>query len=320
MSSNTISDKIVKCHHNDVGYCKNGNLCKKHHSEIVCEKRLCQTYNCENRHPRQCKFYAERGYCKFGTYCKYRHQNNLHASKNSNLESLENKIMMLEENNKSMENRISEQHNKLENILSFEIKINTLKIEIKKLEESISNLCKSINETELKIELLNKPKVIEVTEYPSLVEGKEGEDVQDDDSLVDKNVETKLNDNIHPCDNCKNWFNIHKTINDYMCDQCLTSLAKKGNIELPDKFQCNLCKSNFKTRNEFVYHTDCKFEYENMEFICVDCGTCWKNNQHLKNHQEESHVEYECDYCGITEEGEKNIDLHLRKVHEVHYQ
>ena len=99
-----------------------------------------------------------------------------------------------------------------------------------------------------------------------------------------------------------------------MCDQCLTSIAEKESIELPDKFQCNLCKLKFKTRNQFVHHTDCNFEYENLASVCVHCGTCLKNEKDLKIHIEQIHVEYECDYCGVTVEGEKYIDIHLSKV------
>ena len=141
--------------------------------------------------------------------------------------------------------------------------------------------------------------------------------MDDNDSSIEESVEIKLEERIPPCANCTKWFTNHQSIHDYMCDQCMTSIADKENIELKDKFKCNLCELKLRTRNEFVYHINCDYEYGNLEYLCVLCGTCWKSDQQLKDHNEQCHVEYECDHCGVTLEGEETMHLHLVKIHKV---
>lgn len=56
----------------------------------------------------------------------------------------------LEANNKLMEHKLIEHYNKFEDILSFRMKIKTLEIEIKNLEELSSNLRNFIHDLEMK--------------------------------------------------------------------------------------------------------------------------------------------------------------------------
>ena len=55
------------------GYCKHGAHCWKQHLETRCESFECDGRNCDERHPRECRFYKEYGRCKFGESCLYDH-------------------------------------------------------------------------------------------------------------------------------------------------------------------------------------------------------------------------------------------------------
>ena len=44
------------CKASKFGFCKFGNLCCHKHVEKICEKDKCEIINCENRHPKQCRY------------------------------------------------------------------------------------------------------------------------------------------------------------------------------------------------------------------------------------------------------------------------
>ena len=44
----------------------------------------------------------------------------------------------------------------------------------------------------------------------------------------------------YACDSCSKRFNFDKDISDGMCDECLIVIAKKENIDLPNKYQCEI--------------------------------------------------------------------------------
>ena len=55
----------MKCQHNDVGFCKYREKCRKQLAKSVCRKQNCDK-NCNARHPKP---------CKFKTKCKFLHKN-----------------------------------------------------------------------------------------------------------------------------------------------------------------------------------------------------------------------------------------------------
>ena len=56
---------------------------------------------------------------------------------------------------------------------------------------------------------------------------------------------TSGKDFIEPCETCKQVFAYNKDLNYNMCDECLTSISEKELIDLPDRYQCEICKLKF---------------------------------------------------------------------------
>ena len=65
--------------------------------------------------------------------------------------------------------------------------------------------------------------------------------------------ETSDNHNDGPCEHCQSMFNFHNDIRYSMFDPCLFSIAKKENINLKFRYQCEICSCKFKTEHSSVY-------------------------------------------------------------------
>ena len=62
---------VVKCFHQDKGFCKYGPKCRFQHSERICRDSFCR--GCPRRHPRPCRNILIKKYCRFGSECMYDH-------------------------------------------------------------------------------------------------------------------------------------------------------------------------------------------------------------------------------------------------------
>ena len=84
------------CFRNKFGYCKYCERCRFRHENEQCEDNECEVYNCEKRHPRNCKHFRQYGYCKFTTFCKFKHIKQVHIAENSDkTDKLEKKLETL---------------------------------------------------------------------------------------------------------------------------------------------------------------------------------------------------------------------------------
>ena len=61
------------CKHFKTGFCKFGELCRKHHVKKICTKENCKGKNCSERHPKVCRYFNSNEACKFGATCSYLH-------------------------------------------------------------------------------------------------------------------------------------------------------------------------------------------------------------------------------------------------------
>ena len=64
----------------DRGHCKRKDCCRYSHSRDICklylENRKCDRGNCQERHPKVCKFWMKnKAGCKRGTLCAFLHFN-----------------------------------------------------------------------------------------------------------------------------------------------------------------------------------------------------------------------------------------------------
>ena len=42
---------------------------------------MCFGSDCQQRHPRKCRYFSKYSYCKFGEYCKFKHDENIDINK-----------------------------------------------------------------------------------------------------------------------------------------------------------------------------------------------------------------------------------------------
>ena len=64
------------CQHNQTGFCKFRQNCRKRHENRVCqENHDFKSSVWSLRHPKVCRSYKSEGTCKFKDDCAYKHQN-----------------------------------------------------------------------------------------------------------------------------------------------------------------------------------------------------------------------------------------------------
>ena len=111
-----------------------------------------------------------------------------------------------------------------------------------------NNVDEEIIETNVEEEIIETNVEEEITETnveEEIIENVNSnmETVMTSDCENDINVaeESTNDDQDVPCENCRNMFAFHKDIRDNMCDVCIISIAKKEEISLPFKYQCEVC-------------------------------------------------------------------------------
>ena len=60
------------CKFHKTGHCKFGQSCRHFHSNTICSVTNCDK-NCQDRHPKSCRYHVRFGRCKFGSSCSYLH-------------------------------------------------------------------------------------------------------------------------------------------------------------------------------------------------------------------------------------------------------
>ena len=65
------------CKFNQNGFCKFGQSCKIMHINIICSNSNCKKHMRNFRHPRACRYFAQKGHCKRGSACAYSHKRDL---------------------------------------------------------------------------------------------------------------------------------------------------------------------------------------------------------------------------------------------------
>ena len=86
-------EAMTTCVFNKFGFCKYGATCRKKHEETKCENSNCEIFDCNKRHPRECKYFREFKRCKYNEYCRYEHKEkpDVNESPKCNHEKLEKK-------------------------------------------------------------------------------------------------------------------------------------------------------------------------------------------------------------------------------------
>ena len=107
------------CRHFQTGFCKFGELCRKHHVKVICDKENCDSKDCNERHPKICRYFNSNQVCKFGSTCSYLH---VTLKEKGEIFLLNSKVNQLESLIKSMSQKIDK--------LSIELEVVKTKKEI----------------------------------------------------------------------------------------------------------------------------------------------------------------------------------------------
>ena len=91
------------CRHFQTGFCKFGEFCRKHHVKVICSKEKCNGKDCNERHPKTCKYFNSNQVCKFGKTCSYLH---VTLKEKGDIFQLTRKVNQLESLIKSMSQQI----------------------------------------------------------------------------------------------------------------------------------------------------------------------------------------------------------------------
>ena len=262
------------CSYNKYGFCKHGDLCRKHHEKRVCENQLYEVVLCSLRHPKICKFYREYKRCKFNP-CAYKHEDD------------EKTIDILMKENKTMSEKIeqivldikilTEKEKKSEDIIQ---KLNNFENIVREKNEKIEKLDDKIKDTNLKIfeqgkeiDMLKKKlhvlkeKEKRLTDLEVKFEelGKEVENMRVS-QIVEKDSEIQEN----KCEKCgflaKN-------------EQVLKVHFKAKHTE-PEKFKCFKCDFSAPTKSDLTDHND---EYWVSHRICLNPG---RKKEYLEDFQQ----------------------------------
>ena len=268
------------CQHNQTGFCKYRQQCKKEHVNEICPNiEICNDATCILRHPKTCKAFEDLCKCKF-VNCAYRHINN---RTNTKIEGLENAVLELRLEIVKLGNNIIEDCSQ---------KIGFLDRDIKALRYDINQLSKNIKSTEL---LLNKLNEKETWESPDInkkpvtmkITTARKETMK---NIIDANSgESQKHDfQCHQCDFvCLKNETLMKHINTKHGDQIETKVSKS---------KCSICDDKFVTKAEYQKHKEEHIE----EIEGLDIST-------LTN----GHNLFECNLCSFESGYGDSIREHL---------
>ena len=70
----------------------------------------CFGSDCQQRHPRKCRYFSKYNYCKFGEYCKFKHDENINNNNERDIANLKSEIEALKKVIKAKEAEIKEKN------------------------------------------------------------------------------------------------------------------------------------------------------------------------------------------------------------------
>ena len=137
MENSNFRNNLLKCFHNDIGYCKHRDQCWHRHFSNICQEQSCVRQYCKARHPRRCR---DGESCRFfrKNVCAFLHEELEVANEehNTKMHEMENELESL----KILNDKLRKENE----VLTKEIKSNI--IEAKELEAIKINIFNSKNE------------------------------------------------------------------------------------------------------------------------------------------------------------------------------
>ena len=151
------------CRFNQFGFCKFRNSCFRKHVNSICENVRCLKSDCELRHPKLCRYFAQYNYCMFGEYCKFKHSETRSSGIDKEIEKLKSEIDKLGKIIDAKDKEIKSKDIEIRKLSTAD----TVKLveDIEKRNEALENenkkLKESIEELKLERETLRNDKAVE---------------------------------------------------------------------------------------------------------------------------------------------------------------
>ena len=98
------------CKFNQTGFCKFGENCTNMHVNKLCNTLNCNKHICNNRHPKQCKYFLVSGKCRFNNDCAFAHKK---SGTNIKVEELEMEVIQLKLEVESLKSNVLRGENEL---------------------------------------------------------------------------------------------------------------------------------------------------------------------------------------------------------------
>ena len=276
------------CFRNKFGYCKYCEKCRFRHNNEKCQDSECLVYNCEKRHPRNCKHFRQYGYCKFTTFCKFEHKKQLHIAENSEkIDKLEKKFQTIQISN-------AQDPNSNEDLAK-----------IKSLEEIVNNLEKNIKEKDGVIDALSE-RLRDLEDKFTNIYIKE---VNSKFTEIDKKLKIieETTDNIlFKCKECNFSSTTEKGLNIH-----IKRIHELQTDVIPYPKKCEVCEKDVKSKKEMKIHMK-THSYIRPHFKCEECDFICERELTMEVHIGKVHDEsFECGLCSFTANSEENLAMHL---------
>ena len=165
------------CRYNRFGYCRYGEICRKHHIDELCGDSNCDSSNCVKRHPKECKYFRNYRRCKFNP-CKFSHNDvasvvdlqkfNIIAEKIDTIEEtlkhkieidqkvkeLDERIKLLDNEIKTMETSLVKDSKAVEKMEAFEDLVKTVETKIGTFQSNLAMMKTVLSEKDVHIQNL----------------------------------------------------------------------------------------------------------------------------------------------------------------------
>ena len=161
------------CIYNKFGHCKYGEVCRYRHVTEKCQEIGCQRYNCDKRHPKQCKYFIKFGQCKFSFSCSFVHEeifpvNRQHCDSRNDKKACESSMDFLEEDLQKQSIDATEMEAKLKTVEDENAK---LRMEIDNVKNCVKDIIENVvkHTTEAILGKLNEQQIAYESRTNSLI-------------------------------------------------------------------------------------------------------------------------------------------------------
>ena len=287
----TKKTRYFQCPHNNTGYCKFRDHCIYQHFYNICSNTLCKNYECQNRHPKT---------CRFGESCKFK-------SKNSCAYKHDDKI---ESNNKGK--HLNAQHISFAKDDAIQKENQYLKKKVRDLEKVLSEEIHSVKVLRTEVDTLKedlRAKTIMIDDLEK--QCREANSIMNDF----EKTESGMRKEIIQCSVCNSTIDLEDTLGEHMlkyhgveCQKCYKTFKSEPKLKFHIRFDhtenekavaCKKCKFLFQIHEEYEKHLSGLQHNEEKNII----------NSEESDDEDDEYLDA-CNLCGIILHSYEELDDH----------